>query len=342
MTPERNVSLSAYTTFRCGGPAEFFVRAGSVDEIRDAVRFAKASELPVFILGGGSNVLVSDRGFSGVVIKIEMKGIRVVEETEDTVLVAAAAGEEWDSFVESMIIKGWGGVENLSFIPGTVGAAPVQNIGAYGVEAKESIVAVEAFDQESESLITFTNEECAFGYRYSKFKTPEGKRYIVTNVTFRLSKHPTANTQYKDIAEYMAKEKITVPSIRDVRTAVISIRKHKLPDVSMIGTAGSFFKNPIIGRDEYTWLQKKYPELPSFSIDSQKVKVPLAWILDKVCGFRGIFRGEAGVYKNQALVLVNFGGATSDDIKKLAEEMTECVKEKTKIVVEREVEYVGE
>jgi UDP-N-acetylmuramate dehydrogenase len=348
VTISENVLLKEHTTFRIGGPARFFVAVKDIVELTDALLFAQQKGLPLFILGGGSNILMSDEGFNGLVIKNEIAGI-VLEESEahahvpaGTTLVVAGAGEEWDSFVGQTVERGLFGLETLSLIPGTVGAAPVQNIGAYGAEVKSSVRWVEAMHVETGELRTFANSECEFSYRMSFFKTLEGKKYVITRVGFLLKKHDKPNTTYRDIQKYiqehnLAEADITLQKVRDM---VIDIRTNKLPSVREYGTAGSFFKNPIISKGDYEKLLAEYPMMPSYPTGTDNVKIPAAWILDNLCGFKGFREGDIGVYKNQALVLINYGNATAEQIKTLAQRMIDEVKMKTNIILEREVEYI--
>jgi UDP-N-acetylmuramate dehydrogenase len=342
---QENIPLKNLTTFRIGGPARFFCVATTVEELQQAITFAKKNNLAIFPLGGGSNILVSDSGFSGLVIKIEIKGIQKTEEknnAENIVEVIAGAGEDWDALVAYAVENNLHGIENLSLIPGTVGAAPVQNIGAYGMEAKDAIQNVEVVDLETGEVKNMSNAECLFSYRDSIFKKPEGKKYIITRVAFNLTTTGELITSYKDIAEYIKNnnlkpEEVTLKKIRDI---VIDVRTKKLPDVKHIGTAGSFFKNPVISKSEFNNLKLKYPELPGRDA-GDSIKISAAWVLDNVCGFKGYKEGNVGVYKNQALVLVNFGNATSQEIKTLAEKMIESVKEKTGITLVPEVQVIS-
>ncbi|MCC2630902.1 MAG: UDP-N-acetylenolpyruvoylglucosamine reductase, UDP-N-acetylmuramate dehydrogenase [Candidatus Paceibacter sp.] len=341
MNIEENISLKEFTTFGIGGKARYFVRIKEIQDLQIAIAFAHGHKVPIFVLGGGSNIVMSDEGFPGLVIKMEIDGVDVNPEKDGKVIVSAGAGENWDLFVERMVQEGLFGIENLSLIPGTVGAAPVQNIGAYGAEVKNVIEWVEALDQETGVMRHFNNEECDFNYRMSIFKKPEGKKYVITRVGFALKKNGGLNISYRDIAEYIKTNNVTELSLLKVREIVIDIRTKKLPDLREYGTAGSFFKNPIIATSTYEELVTKHPHMPGFPTEKgNMIKVPAAWILDNLCGFKGHRDGTVGVYKNQALVLVNFGGAKATDIKKLAEKMIACVKDKTGIILEREVEYI--
>lgn len=364
MKIQENVLLAPYTTFRIGGAARFFVHAQNVADVEAAVAFAKEGQdeekhLPIFILGGGSNILVSDNGFSGLVIKNELPGIvedeiTDVELAKNNVRIIVSAGEDWDKFVKYTVEeKGLYGLENLSSIPGTVGASPVQNIGAYGVEAKNTIEWVEVYNPATKKVEKLSNIDCRFGYRDSIFKH-ERKSNIILRVAFLLQKKGNISIEYKDLKNYFANHAGELFP-HEVRDAVIKIRTEKFPDLSKFGTAGSFFKNAVIPRADYRTLLKKYPSAPAFLVDSSRmiqdpsqekiedlaVKVPTAWILDKVCGFKGVRRGEVGVFANQALVLVNFGSGTAEEVKKMAEEMIFCARQKTGITIHPEVEFVG-
>jgi len=365
MTPEENIPLSEHTTFKIGGLARYFFRAKTVDDLNAALDFAEKKHLPFFVLGGGSNILASDEGFQGVIIKNELLGISFTEDGDD-IEVVTGAGEPWDNFVEAVVGRGLYGLENLSGIPGTVGAAPVQNIGAYGVEVKETIVSVLALDGKTGALKTFNNSECFKAYRDSFFKTPKGKRFVIVSVTFRLKKRGILNLEYKDLqnkifnfqfsrlpetgtvgqAIFNDKEKerrVKTFAPKDVRKAVLEIRRGKFPDLKTTGTAGSFFKNPIITEEHFIRLKKQFPDLPSFSVSNvngqmSMVKLPLAWILDNICKLKGYQKEHVGLYERQPIVVVNTGAGSAEEVKTLAEETIRCVKEKTGIDIDWEVE----
>ncbi len=346
MNIQENIPLRQYTTFKIGGPARFFCSVADEGELLEAVRFAHEKALPVFILGGGSNLLISDKGFSGLVIKMDFKGIEYREESngsnenKGTVIVSAAAGETWDDFVEQMVARGLYGVENLSAIPGMIGAVPVQNIGAYGAEASQVIKTVRILDTTSLSFKELRNAGCHFAYRDSVFKHLKG-RYIITRVDFELSKNGKVNTSYKDVADYFAAKRIAEPSLEEVRKAIIDIRWNKLPDWKLWGTAGSFFKNPVISAEHFAKLRVTYPELPGYPEPDGRVKVSLGWILDKICNVKGLSRGHVSTYEKQALVIVAQPGATADEVVELTHELMKRVKEKTDIEIEAEVEWVN-
>jgi UDP-N-acetylmuramate dehydrogenase len=334
-----NVSLSDFTTMRVGGPARFFCKIKNEKDLKEAVSFVKQKNIPFFILGGGSNVVFSDDGFQGMILKIELSGI-VFREEKGKLLVTAGAGVVWDKLVEETVTRGLYGLENLSFIPGLVGSAPVQNIGAYGVEVKDFIVSVNALDTETLKIKKFNNKECSFGYRDSFFKTTEGKKYIITGVVFSLKKNGELKTDYKDVKEYFSSCDISSPNVRDVRNALIEIRTKKLPDTNKDFTAGSFFKNIVMPDADADELLKKYPDIAVYSASPGYKKFATAWVLDHICGLRGMQKGNVGTYKNQALVIVNNGNATAKEIMEFAEGLQKCVKEKTGIEIEREVIYI--
>lgn len=333
MKIEKDISLKEFTTFKIGGRAQFFCYVKNEADLVEAVDFAKAQKIPLFILGGGSNILISDKGFDGLVIKIEMKGIEFIE-NGDLVKVVVKAGENWDELVGQTVDKGLYGLENLSLIPGTVGATPVQNIGAYGGEVKDTIDIVRVYNISENKFEDLTNVDCLFSYRDSIFKKHPGK-YIVVSVSFILRKNGKVNIEYKDLKDYFKENKS--PTLSEVRNAVIEIRKHKLPDVKVIGTAGSFFKNSVIDHSQARDLKAKYPDLPIFPFNETHMKVSTAWIIDNICGYKGITRGNVGTYKNQALVLVNNGGAQASEVISLAQEIKKVVKDKTGIGIEYEV-----
>ncbi|MSR73432.1 UDP-N-acetylmuramate dehydrogenase [Candidatus Parcubacteria bacterium] len=335
------VLLSQYTTFRIGGNAKYFISVESAEQLKEAVLFVQEKSLPFFVLGGGSNLLVSDDGFFGVVIKINIVGIEWKNVSDSSVEVLMGAGENWDDVVALSVARDLAGFENLSGIPGTVGAAPVQNIGAYGSEIKDTLSFVEVFDTTKMTTKILRVEDCAFGYRDSVFKTGEGKKYIVVRVCCVLQKNAKPNISYKDVSAFFAKNNIAQPSVRDVRNAVLEIRRAKLPDLNVYGTAGSFFKNPVVSQEIFLSLKEKFPLVVSFDAGEGQRKISTAWILDNICKFKGHRVGGVGVYQNQSLVLVNFGGGTSKEIINLASEMKECVKKNTGIDLTEEVVMLG-
>ncbi|HEY4494531.1 MAG TPA: UDP-N-acetylmuramate dehydrogenase [Candidatus Paceibacterota bacterium] len=339
MKIEENKILKDFTTFRIGGPASFFCIIKSEEELLEAISFAKQKKLSIFILGGGSNILVSDDGYSGLVIKMEIMGIEYIEDENGNTKVIVGAGEDWDSLADKTVNRGLYGLENLSYIPGTVGASPVQNIGAYGSEVKDTIDTVRVYDIQEEKFINFSNLDCQFEYRDSIFKKNKN-RYVITSVSFILKKEAKLNIEYKDVKEYFSNKGVTHPNLKEVREAIVYIRKNKLPDVKKVGTAGSFFKNPTVAYSFAHELKQKYKDLPVYNIDDRHAKISLAWVIDHVCGYKGVYRGDVGTYKNQALVLVNNGNAKASEIISFANEIKKIVKEKINLDIEAEVQIV--
>lgn len=336
---DSNVLLKDFTTFRAGGPATFFIRARNLPALKEGVRLAHQRNLPIFVLGGGSNVLVSDEGFDGVVIKNEMIGSMYAGVNESIASLSLGAGVVWDSAVEDAVQKKLGGIENLSLIPGTVGGAIVQNIGAYGAEIKNVVDWVEVYNTKTGEIENLIPDECNFGYRQSIFKQKEFRHLIVLRVGLSLAHDSKLQLGYPDVEKYFEETK-QKPSVRTVRDAVVYIRKNKLPNPKYVGTAGSFFKNPIISKERYTALQKLYFGIPGYEVSETEVKVPLAWIIDHVCNMKGFRTGDVGTHQTQPLAIVNFGNANAKTIAAFADMIATHVYEKTGIIVEREVEYV--
>jgi len=336
MDIKSSVSLKSYNTFGLEAAAEFFAVAKNSANLANLLSYAKEKSLPVIILGGGSNVLIQ-ADIPGLVIRNEILGIEY-KEVGSEVEVIVGAGVMLDDLVAETVAKGYWGLENLSHIPGTVGATPVQNVGAYGVEVSGLIKEVEVLDKISCKTQVYSNDECQFSYRNSVFKTSEGKDKIVTNVTFLLSMLPKPQLEYSGLHTKLEPEN---PTQQEIRNLIVSIRSGKFPDWTKVGTAGSFFKNPIIGNEQYQKLKNKYPDLPGFSSGDGLVKIPLAWILEHVCNLRNYREGEVGTYEGQALVVVNYGNATADQIKNFAEDIAQKVLEKTEINIEWEVTKLG-
>lgn len=328
-----NVPLALHTTFGVPASAERYFPIKSEDELLQILPALNKDHF--LILGGGSNILFT-QNFSGDVIHNQITGKNVVKEDKEHVYVKVGAGEVWHEFVLYSIENGWGGVENLSLIPGNVGASPMQNIGAYGVEIKDVFHQLEAVAIKDGSKKTFNKEECAFGYRESVFKKELKNQYIITSVTYVLSKKPTLNTSYGAINEELNNAGVQSPTIKDVSDAVIKIRQTKLPDPSKIGNAGSFFKNPIITNDQLKEIQEKHPKIVSYPVDDDHSKVAAGWLIDQA-GWKGKTFGNFGVHKNQALVLVNLGGAFGQDIYELSERIIDDIHHKFGIQLEREV-----
>ena len=331
---KQNISLKPYNTFGIDVTAKYFVEAKNLDELKNIL---KLTEYPdKLILGCGSNMLLTQNQ-DKLVIHINLKGIEVVFEDEHTVLVKANAGENWHEFVLWCIEHDFGGLENLSLIPGNVGTAPIQNIGAYGVELKDAFHSCEAISLEDKTLHTFKHSDCDFGYRNSIFKQQSKGKYIITNVTFKLTKKQhQLHINYGSIASELKNMQIENPTIQDVSKAVISIRESKLPNPKDIGNSGSFFKNPVISLIQYNKLLENFSDIPSYPVSEDTVKVPAGWLIEKA-GFKGKRFGNYGVHQNQALVLVNYGNAQGSDILKLSKLIQKTIHRLFNITIEAEV-----
>lgn len=332
-TIAHNISLKPYNTFGIDVDAKKFITVSSVSKLKEVLSLEEYPEK--FILGGGSNMLLT-KNVEALVIQLNLRGKEILEKDEDYTYIKAKAGENWHEFVLWAIDNNLGGIENLSLIPGNVGTAPIQNIGAYGVELKDVFYSCEALNTKTLETKVFSKEACEFGYRDSYFKNNKGL-YIITSVTFKLKSEPkNINISYGAIESELEKQNITTPSIKDVSDAVISIRKSKLPDPKELGNSGSFFKNPIISDADFKELQQKNPAVPHYIVSSSEIKIPAGWLIEQ-CGFKGKRFGDAGVHKNQALVLVNYGNATGEEIWNLALKIQKSVKEKFGITIEPEV-----
>lgn len=330
---EENIPLAPMTTLCVGGIARFLMRVQSSEDLQKAVIFAREKNTPFFILGGGANTLVFDEGFPGLVIKMENKGIEVVSRDGYTEIIASA-GEKWDDVVREAVARNLWGIENLSHIPGTVGGAVVQNIGAYGSEVESCVLWVEVFDGATNTLKKFSRDACAFGYRESIFK--QNPALVVVRAAFNLEYITMPHVQYEEVKKYFVDHRNSLPTLADIREAIIAIRTDKLPP-SFLGTAGSFFKNPVITNDAFRDLEKRFPDIKAHPLLSGGVKLSAAWLLDTIGEFNGVRRGDAGVYDKHALVLVNYGSATARSILDLAHEMKEFIKVKTGVILEEEV-----
>lgn len=335
---QENRSLKPYNTFGIEVPARHFVEITSTEDLKELFQNSKWQKEGHLILGGGSNILFT-KDFEGIVIKNGIRGIRVESENDREVVVTAGAGESWHDLVMYCVDKGYGGIENLSLIPGTVGAAPIQNIGAYGVELKDTFKQLKAFNILERTIETFDREACRFGYRDSIFKTSLKGQYFITEVTLRLSKNPIVNTSYGAISQTLEEQGITQPSIKDVSRAVIRIRRSKLPDPSEIGNAGSFFKNPEISGKDFEGLKEKFPDIPSYPGSNGTVKIAAGWLIEQ-CGLKGYRKDYAGIHEKQALVLLNFGNAQGSDILALAEKVKSEVQNKFGVGLTNEVNIV--
>ncbi|MFC4723472.1 UDP-N-acetylmuramate dehydrogenase [Geojedonia litorea] len=334
---QHNISLKPYNTFGIDVNAKHFV---SVQSLKDLQEVLSLKAYPnKFILGGGSNMLLT-QDIEALVIQIDLKGIDVVSQDNDHVVVKANAGENWHEFVLWCLQHNYGGIENLSLIPGNVGSAPIQNIGAYGVELKDVFVSCEAIDLKTLSLQTFEKSDCQFDYRESIFKQKLKDKLIITSVTLKLTAtNHKLNTDYGAITSQLQEYNITKPSIQDISKAVIAIRQSKLPDPKEIGNSGSFFKNPVISKTQFEELKTQFPSIPSYEVSPTEIKIPAGWLIEHA-GFKGKTLGNFGVHKKQALVLVNYGGAKGQEILNLARLIQKTVFKIFNVSIETEVNII--
>jgi UDP-N-acetylmuramate dehydrogenase len=337
MTIENNFSLKKYNTFGIEAKAKQFVAVHSANELKTILQ--KHQSEPKFILGGGSNMLLT-QDIQALVIHVDLKGKKVLKEDNDFVWVESQAGENWHEFVLWTIDQNFGGLENMSLIPGNVGTTPVQNIGAYGTEIKDTFVSCDAMNIATQQMKTFTKEECNFGYRESVFKHEIKDQFIITSVVFKLTKrHHKINTSYGDITKELEQQNVVTPTLKDVSNAVIAIRQSKLPDPKELGNSGSFFKNPIIPKEQYEKAHALHPEMPHYVVSATHVKVPAGWLIERA-GFKGKRFGDAGIHKNQALVLVNYGNATGQEILSVSKDIQATILKEFGIAIEAEVNVI--
>ena len=336
---ETNVNLRPYNSFGFDAVAKYFVEINDITELEALIRSDVFKNERHLILSGGNNVLFQDEVFDGIVVHINTKGIEILKERGNDVIVRAQAGEDWPEFVKKMVAMGLYGVENLALIPGKVGAAPVQNIGAYGMELKDSFLQCEAIELATGDKRVFTKKECSFGYRNSVFKNELKGQYVITSVDFLLHKHADLKLEYGNIKSYLAEHGIEHPTLQQLHNAICAIRDAKLPDVRQIGNAGSFFKNPVISMEQFEALQREFPDIPHYDEPNGKVKVPAGWLIEQA-GWKGWHDEHVGVYEKQALVLVHYGGGKGEDIVKLAQKIQGSVEAKFGIKISPEVNFV--
>jgi len=336
---EENISLKYLNTFGIRAKARYFTEVSSEEELQELIQQPAYRNNKHLILGGGSNILFT-RDFDGLIIKSSLRGIKVISQTNDTVLIEVASGEIWHDLVLYCITNNYGGIENLSLIPGTSGASPIQNIGAYGVEIKDVITNVHAIDLITTMKRSFTNADCHFGYRESIFKHDLKDKYFISSITLRLTKNNhSLTTQYGAIQDVLKQYNIEHPTIKNISDVVIAIRQSKLPDPRVIGNAGSFFKNPTIPITLYKSIKKDHPSIPSYPFDNQNVKVPAGWLIEQ-CGWKGKRIGDIGVHPQQALVLVNYGDGNGNEIFELAMNIQSSVVEKFNVKLSTEVNII--
>lgn len=342
MNIQENFSLKRYNTFGIDVTAKYFTGFNSLVELEESLYYNKPTinnpQPATLILGGGSNILFT-KNFDGLVLKNELKGIGLVREDENHIYLKAGAGENWHRFVQYCIQKNVAGVENLSLIPGNVGASPMQNIGAYGVEIKDVFHSLEAFHIHDKKLVEFNLADCEFGYRESVFKGKYRNQFVITAVTYRLNKQPVFNISYGAIQQELETMGVKELSIANISAAVIRIRSSKLPDPTVIGNAGSFFKNPEINNNLFASLKNEFPAIVGYDLDNGKTKLAAGWLIEQ-CGWKGYRKGDAGCHSKQALVLVNYGDAKGEEIYELSTEIINSVKDKFGVELHREVNIV--
>ena len=335
---QQNVSLRPFNTFGIDAIAKQFTAVTTLPELQEVLELHHPEASPMLVLGGGSNLLFT-QDFHGLVVKNELMGTELVNEDADYYYVKAAAGENWHRFVQFCIGNNYAGVENLSLIPGNIGASPMQNIGAYGVEIKDVFYQLEAMHVKDRTVTTFNRNDCRFGYRDSVFKGKYKNQFVITSVTFRLFKTPRLNITYGPITQELEHMGVTDISIRTISQAVINIRTSKLPDPARIGNAGSFFKNPLVTTEQFQLLKEQFPAIVAFPVDKQYVKLAAGWLIEQ-CGWKGYRKGDAGCHEKQALVLVNYGNAHGMDIYSLSTEIMHSVESKFGVLLEREVNII--
>ena len=333
-----NYPLLKLNTFGVDVKAKYFVSINTVNELIELTKTKVFKDLQLLILGGGSNILFT-KDFDGLVILNSIKGKEIIDQTQESIFLKIGAGENWHELVMYTVDNKWGGIENLSLIPGNTGTAPMQNIGAYGVEIKETFVELEALEISSGKIVKFNNSDCEFGYRESVFKNKMKNQYIILNITLELKKNPVLNINYGDVKAILESQNINNPSIKDVSDAIISIRQSKLPDPKIIGNSGSFFKNPIVSLNQLELIKKKYPNVVNYKINENEFKIAAGWMIERA-GWKGKKFNNYGVHEKQALVLVNYGLANGMEIFNLSEEIILDIKDKFGITLEREVNII--
>ena len=330
-----NVSLKQYATMKLGGETRFMATADSASDVVSLYRNARKENLPIFVLGGGSNVITHDEVFEGIVLLNKIKGFEIISETDETTDVKIGAGEVWDEVVEKAIGLGLQGIEAMSGIPGTAGAAPVQNVGAYGQEIADTLISLEAYDSKTDTIVTISADECDFSYRNSIFRDKEKGRYCILNITLRLNKAEPKPPYYASLQKYIDENDIREVNLSVIRVAVLNIRSEKLPDPAELPSAGSFFKNALVEKWKLEELQKEYSDIPNYAMSDGRYKIPTGWLIDKA-GLRGYRSHGMRVYEKNALVLVNDSATGYDDLAAIREEIVQIVFDKFGIKIEQE------
>lgn len=330
-----NISLKQYTTMKLGGEARYMATADSASDVVSLYRNARKENLPIFVLGGGSNVITHDEVFEGIVLLNKIKGFEIISETDETTDVKIGAGEVWDEVVEKAIELGLQGIEAMSGIPGTAGAAPVQNVGAYGQEIADTLISLEAYDSKTDTIVTISADECDFSYRNSIFRDKEKGRYCILNITLQLNKAEPKPPYYASLQKYIDENDIREVNLSVIRVAVLNIRSEKLPDPAELPSAGSFFKNALVEKWKLEELQKEYSDIPNYAMSDGRYKIPTGWLIDKA-GLRGYRSHGMRVYEKNALVLVNDSATGYDDLAAIREEIVQIVFDKFGIKIEQE------
>lgn len=335
---KEDFSLHSFNTFHIDSVARYFTEVNTIESLKELITSGQLKDKLLLIVGGGSNLLFTGN-FKGIVVHIINRGIETISRTDDSVIVKAAAGENWHEFVTFCVNQGFGGIENLSLIPGNVGSCPIQNIGAYGVEVKDTILSVDAVDLHTGKLLNFSKDECRFGYRDSIFKRDLKGKFAICSVTFQLKLNPVVQLEYGAIKQELSVMGVENPTIADVSKAVCAIRHSKLPDPKILGNAGSFFKNPTVDEKFAEKLAESFPKLVSYPLGDEKAKLAAGWLIEQ-CGWKGFRDGDAGVHEDQSLVLVNYGNATGSNILTLAHRIQNSVYERFGVKLEMEVNVI--
>mgnify|MGYP003947285659 FL=1 len=333
-----NYPLLKLNTFGIDVKAKYFTSINTINELIEVTKTNVFKDLELLILGGGSNILLT-KDFDGLVILNNIKGKEIIDQNQQSIFLKIGAGENWHELVMYCVDNGWGGLENLSLIPGNTGTAPMQNIGAYGVEIKETFIELEALEISSGKIVKFNNSDCEFGYRESVFKNKMKNQYIILNITLELKKNPVLNINYGDVKAILESQNIKNPGIKEVSNAIISIRQSKLPDPKKIGNSGSFFKNPIVSLNQLELIKKKYPNVVNYEINENEFKIAAGWLIERA-GWKGKKFNNYGIHEKQALVLVNYGLANGMEIFELSEKIILDIKDKFGITLEREVNII--
>ena len=333
-----NYPLLKLNTFGIDVKAKYFTSINTINELIEVTKTNVFKDLELLILGGGSNILFT-KNFDGLVILNNIKGKEIIDQNQQSIFLKIGAGENWHELVMYCVDNGWGGIENLSLIPGNTGTAPMQNIGAYGVEIKETFIELEALEISSRKIVKFNNSDCEFGYRESVFKNKMKNQYIILNITLELKKNPVLNINYGDVKAILESQNIKNPAIKEVSNAIISIRQSKLPDPKKIGNSGSFFKNPIVSLNQLELIKKKYPNVVNYEINENEFKIAAGWLIERA-GWKGKKFNNYGIHEKQALVLVNYGLANGMEIFELSEKIILDIKDKFGITLEREVNII--